>query len=204
MNNFYVYTYSEPANPEPFYIGKGSGNRVFEHLETWCLHRYQTRFYNKLNNLLIRGIQPIIQFVKENLTEQEAFDLEIILISKYGRLDLSTGCLCNHSSGGEGTSGHLNGFGHEVSFETKVRMSEIARGRPKEYWDKVKQVRIKTQGRRVCSVNILTGQIVRIFDSLSSVKEKGFSPSHVHGVLSGKCRQHGGYFWRDYQGDNNG
>ena len=29
---FYVYVYSDPRNNQPFYIGKGIGNRAFAHL----------------------------------------------------------------------------------------------------------------------------------------------------------------------------
>ena len=30
--NSYVYVYIDPRNNEPFYIGKGKGNRLFSHL----------------------------------------------------------------------------------------------------------------------------------------------------------------------------
>ncbi len=42
---------------------------------------------------------------RENLTEKEAFDLEIELISKIGRSDLKLGPLTNLTDGGEGQSG---------------------------------------------------------------------------------------------------
>lgn len=30
--NYYVYVYSDPDTHKPFYVGKGKGNRVFNHL----------------------------------------------------------------------------------------------------------------------------------------------------------------------------
>lgn len=29
----YVYVYTDPRNGQPFYIGKGQGNRLFSHLD---------------------------------------------------------------------------------------------------------------------------------------------------------------------------
>ena len=29
---YYVYVYSDPDTKQPFYVGKGKGNRVFAHL----------------------------------------------------------------------------------------------------------------------------------------------------------------------------
>ena len=29
---YYVYVYSDPDTQKPFYVGKGKGNRVFDHL----------------------------------------------------------------------------------------------------------------------------------------------------------------------------
>lgn len=30
---YYVYVYSDPDTKEPFYVGKGKGNRAFQHLD---------------------------------------------------------------------------------------------------------------------------------------------------------------------------
>jgi len=65
---FYVYQYIN-EDGSPFYIGKGSNNRINESHSPWITipaPEYRT-------------------IVKDNLTEKEAFDLEINLIKLYGR-----------------------------------------------------------------------------------------------------------------------
>lgn len=68
MTKFYVYQYLT-EDGIPFYIGKGSKNRINESHLPWL----------EIPSIEYRKI------IKNNLTEQEAFDLEIELIKKYGR-----------------------------------------------------------------------------------------------------------------------
>jgi transcriptional antiterminator len=65
---FYVYQYVDD-NGLPFYIGKGSKDRINESHLPWI------------------EIPPKDkrQFIKTNMSEQEAFDFELELIQKYGR-----------------------------------------------------------------------------------------------------------------------
>src|SRR4051812_33131797 len=105
MNDYYVYGYFELDNPKPFYVGKGRGDRYLDHFEL-CLTT-STRFYNKLLKMVIEGNFPTVEFLAHSLTEPQAFAIEIQLIAKYGRLDLKTGCLCNHTNGGPDGGGHI-------------------------------------------------------------------------------------------------
>jgi hypothetical protein len=150
MNNiFYVYIYLDPRKPgsyeygkysfkyEPFYVGKGKENRMYDHLKD----ESQSYKSNKIQKLISEGynLENYIIKIKDNMEEQEAFDLEIKLISLIGRLDLETGPLTNMTDGGEGISGHLHteeskrkisesliGFTHTK--ETKEKMSKIKKG----------------------------------------------------------------------------
>lgn len=87
--DFYVYIFiSESDNITIRYVGKGSGNRIYDNNS----RKYKVRDENRIK-------------VAEGLTEQEAFMYERFLIALYGRIDLGTGTLTNHTDGGEGMAG---------------------------------------------------------------------------------------------------
>lgn len=194
MNDYYVYGYSDPTSSDPFfYIGKGKGRRAYKHLEI-NLRNGKTYFYNKLNKLLGNGIDPIIIFFQTGLNEHEAINLEINLVTKYGRCDIGTGYLCNHTIGGDG--GPDASIGHDASFDTRIRQSRSQINRPKEITEKQRESKIKSQGRAVNAISCLTGEIVMSFECVNSVKRKGIDPSSVCRVLSGRQKSSGGYFWQ--------
>ena len=103
---FYVYVYFDPFTREPFYVGKGTGNRAWEHLkEAYYKKIKKTRRHTKIIKIHRLGADPIIHIAYNKLTEVEAFQKEMSLIAHYGRLDNGTGCLTNLSDGGEGDVG---------------------------------------------------------------------------------------------------
>lgn len=118
---FYVYSYTEPGEEDPFYIGKGHNDRAYAHLRR-KFRQAKTRFYCKLNSLRVQGIQPQIDYLGKDMFEIEAFALEEYLIKYYGRLDLGTGCLTNHTDGGDGVKGLL------CSIDTRKKISEANKG----------------------------------------------------------------------------
>ena len=92
-NNYYVYAYlrskeslTAPAGT-PYYIGKGNANRAYVP-----------------HNSPVPSDRSNIIFLRENITESDAFSYEIELISEYGRKDLGTGILHNRTNGGDGVS----------------------------------------------------------------------------------------------------
>lgn len=106
MNVYYVYQYVR-EDGTPYYIGKGKNDRA----------------YSKHSiNLPIDNSR--IHILQENLNENDAHELEIYLISKYGRKDIGTGILRNKTNGGEGVSGYI------VSEETKRKISKALKGIP--------------------------------------------------------------------------
>ena len=79
---FYTYMWLR-ENGTPYYVGKGSGDRVFR------IHRRIGR----------APLERVVIYVSKD--EDDAFETEKLLIWYYGRKDLGTGCLVNLSDGGE-------------------------------------------------------------------------------------------------------
>ncbi len=89
--NYYVYRLIDPRNGQTFYVGKGKGNRVFQHIR--CAIKYYEGSDsisdddpNKLR--IIREIQEaglnVIHVIQRwNLTEKEAFEVEAALIDAF-------------------------------------------------------------------------------------------------------------------------
>ena len=112
--NYYTYAYLR-EDRTPYYIGKGKGDRAL--------------------NKNRKGIKPPkdesrIIFLKQNLTEEEAFKHEVYMIAVLGRKDLGTGILRNRTDGGEGSSGAI------VSEETRRKKSEAIKGESNPFYGK--------------------------------------------------------------------
>lgn len=123
-NRFYVYVYLDPRKCgkyvygeyefeyEPFYVGKGYGERYKWHLyESKCDRRYgrvNGFKINKINKIKKdTGLDPIIIKYKTDMTESNAIELEIDMIASIGRIGLKCGPLVNGTDGGEGASGRI-------------------------------------------------------------------------------------------------
>ena len=118
--NYYTYIYIDPIRNIPRYVGFGHSNRAYSHL----IKTHNKSFAGWIKHLKEMLLTPVI--IKEEVrSREEAKLLEIFWISMYGRIDKGTGCLFNHTNGGEGTSGRI--YSH--SDETKKKMSESRKGR---------------------------------------------------------------------------
>jgi hypothetical protein len=124
MKNYCVYFYLR-EDKTPYYVGRGRKQRPFaKHA-----HR-QDKGDFKPSNL------ELILIVHENLSQQEAFNLEIKYIKKYGR-KCDGGILINLTEGGEGAKHNeetrkkisISHQGKKASEETKRKMSEIRKGK---------------------------------------------------------------------------
>lgn len=100
---FYVYVYFVLGIPE--YVGKGQRMRVCDHLKECSRSGGRTAFWGKHLRKALREHGDVkINLISVN-SENDAFQIEKQLISKFGRRDLGTGSLYNFTDGGEGCSG---------------------------------------------------------------------------------------------------
>jgi len=160
MTKFYVYFLRRPDYPDPmdnnlscpFYIGKGINGRHREHRREAAalLHKSgrKTHKVNIIHKLWNQGLDFEEDIIAQNLSEQEAFELEIEAISLYGRIDNGNGCLTNLTNGGDGAAGcfqspekrkklsiansgpnHRN-YGKSLPDKTKEKIRKANKGRP--------------------------------------------------------------------------
>lgn len=139
ISDFYVYIIFR-SDGHPCYVGKGRGRR-------WLKHEWRSTNPHLANIIrLAGGTLPKVK-VRENLTEVEAFETEVALITAIGRED-NGGPLVNMSDGGEGPTGYKFSpelveqiriknkgrqpwnLGKSFDEETKKKMSAAKLGRP--------------------------------------------------------------------------
>jgi len=106
---YYTYAYLR-EDGTPYYIGKGKEYRAYK---------------KGKGEVKPPKDKSRIIFLKQNLTEEEAFKHEKYMIAVFGRKDLGTGILRNKTNGGDGISGIIN---KPHSEETKRKISEALKG----------------------------------------------------------------------------
>lgn len=119
---YYVYAYLRKDHT-PYYIGKGKKSRAF----------------SPHHKISVPEDKSQIVFIKENLDEYEALDLEKRLIRWYGRKDIGTGILRNMTDGGENPpvhNGNKFNLGRIPTEETRKLWSQQRKGRSS--WNKGK------------------------------------------------------------------
>lgn len=99
----YVYVLGTPEG-RPFYVGKGSNGRVFQHeADAWNANRPSHK-RNLIRKIVRTGGAIGYRFAEFYADEIAALRAETRLIAAIGRHDLGEGPLTNQTDGGEGTS----------------------------------------------------------------------------------------------------
>jgi hypothetical protein len=134
-NTFYTYSYLRKSDGTPYYVGKGRGKRV----------------YDSSHNVKVPDDKDRIIFLKQNLTEEEAFNHEKYMIAVLGRKDLGTGILRNMSDGGEGHSNpspesrRKNAESSRLQYQMGVGIGGLTDEERKKYQSMAVQARLDSQ-----------------------------------------------------------
>lgn len=142
MNKYYIYGLLRPDYPDPFYVwqdqpfyfGKGKCKRIYYHRREAKKKIIEPGKKSIKINIIHKLWEQNLDFKEvilfDNLTEQEAFEIENKLIKKYGRINNNTGCLANLTDGGEGPSGMVH------TKKTRIRMKEAQLGEKNHFYGK--------------------------------------------------------------------
>jgi len=129
-NRFYVYNLIDPVNNIVFYIGKGCKYRYYEHIRKVKKNEIPNNnlhLFNKIKKIINLGHDVKVLFIKKNITEKEAFELEINEIKKAKKNNIK---LCNLTNGGEGASGYI------PTEEYKLKMKKLFSGTGNPFYGK--------------------------------------------------------------------
>lgn len=106
---YYVYILIRPDKNEPFYVGKGKNQRLFEHeIKVNSLPINNSYKVNIIKKILESGSQLIYGIDSFFDNDEDALERECKLIAEIGRASLGAGTLTNLTEGGDGFIGLID------------------------------------------------------------------------------------------------
>ncbi|QDJ96356.1 hypothetical protein Xoosp13_169 [Xanthomonas phage Xoo-sp13] len=188
---FYVYELWNPLTDQIFYVGKGTRTtkgyrRLAEHIKDTRYYKSgkfkQTHKYNTISKIMDSNKLPEIKIVFESLNEVDAFTEERRRISFYGRRDIGTGILVNHTDGGEGMAGYRH---------TPEHLARLKRNNPGG----------KATAKQIVAICPQSNTVKHTFPSSQSAAEMLTGSPGNKANINQACRKHKrrisyGYYWR--------
>ena len=157
-------------------------------------NRYWRHVYKKHNF--------VVDILVNDISWEDACELECFLIQEYGRKDLGTGILCNMTEGGEGTQGRV------LTEEHKRRISEGNKGKHLSmYLPQLEKAWATNRGiKRSEEFKINLGKEVYQFDKLGvfikkfgsitkAAEDTGCKRNKISRVCRKGRRTTGGFYW---------
>lgn len=148
---YYVYQLRVYGEELPFYVGKGRAERAYRHLYEKGVRDGNLHKKRKIAKAQMNCKQILVEFIEENLTEEQSLIREIFWIAHFGRADLKLGPLTNMTNGGEGMSGFIH------SEETRKKLAAAASGE-NSYWYGVGPMSGKTHSEKTKALMSSTRQ----------------------------------------------
>lgn len=88
--SYYVYILMDPSDfYKPFYVGKGSGDRISVHLRGGSKDNPFKN--NKIAKIRAKGHEPVSMKWADGLLEKDAYEMEAYLIKRFGRRNIDEG-----------------------------------------------------------------------------------------------------------------
>src|SRR5258706_7895138 len=74
---YYVYLLRDPKTHKVFYVGKGTGNQIFAHINSAISSPLDSDKLDKIRSIQSKGLQVRHSIIRHGLTEKEALEIEL-------------------------------------------------------------------------------------------------------------------------------
>lgn len=103
----YVYALVDPRDNHIFYVGKGTGNRVYQHVQAALTDDSQSLKLSTIREIMTLGLEVKYYIIRHNMTEQEAYLVESSIIDlltypAFNKNNILTNIVSGHHQWNEG------------------------------------------------------------------------------------------------------
>lgn len=223
---FYVYCLINPKDNKIFYVGMGSGKRMYVHVNKVLQNKPPNnnwKLFRTIKSILDEGLDVEYNILANGLEHKKALELENKTI-----LDIGLDNLCNLNYGG---TGRLPGYKHSMETRKKIansntgkiksehtkkligmskignknmlgkKLSNEARKKLSDSWktrDLTNYKFSQTHRRKQVIQLDLNGNVIKIWESITeAIKQNGKS---VGDAIYGRQKTAHGYIWKIQQG----